>query len=195
MEVTELGQLDLNKLYSYADYYSWKLIERVELIKGRIMRMSPAPSRLHQTLLRKIGTKIINYLENTTCQVYYAPFDVRLDRNQEDHKVKNVVQPDICVVCDLSKLDDRGCNGAPELVIEILSPGNTSKEMKFKFELYETAGVLEYWIVDPTEKIIWQYVLLNEKFTNHKPLIVEDEIESHVIKGLIISLTDIFKAL
>lgn len=193
MEITELGQLDLTKTYSYADYYSWKFQERVELLKGKIMQMSPAPSRVHQTLQAKIGTKLYNFLENEACQMFYAPFDVRLERVKDDKKVQNVVQPDICVVCDITKLDDRGCSGAPELVIEILSPGNTKKEMKYKFELYEAAGVLEYWIVDPTEKVIFQYVLENKQFINHRPLIEEDSIQSVAISGFLLPLASIFE--
>jgi Uma2 family endonuclease len=192
MEITELGQLDLTKTYSYADYYSWKFQERVELLRGKIMQMSPAPSRVHQTLQAKIGTKLYNFLENQPCEMFYAPFDVRLERVKDDKNVQNVVQPDICVVCDISKLDDRGCSGAPELIVEILSPGNTKKEMKYKFELYEAAGVLEYWIVDPTEKVIFQYVLENKQFTNHRPLIEEDTIQSVAIAGFSMTLVSIF---
>ena len=107
--------------------------------------------------------------------------------------MQNVVQPDICVVCDITKLDDRGCSGAPELIVEILSPGNTKKEMKYKFELYEAEGVQEYWIVDPTEKVILQYILENNQFTNHRPLIEEDTIQSTVLQGFTLPLSNIFE--
>jgi Uma2 family endonuclease len=192
MEITSLSQLDLTKTYNYADYFSWKIQERVELLKGKIMQMSPAPSRVHQTLQAKIGTKLHVFLEGQPCQMFYAPFDVRLEGVKDDKKVHNVVQPDICVVCDITKLDDRGCSGAPELIVEILSPGNTKKEMKYKFELYEAAGVLEYWIVDPTEKVIFQYVLEKGQFTNHRPLIEEDSIESVAIDGFTMQLAKVF---
>lgn len=193
MEITSLNQLDLNRTYSYLDYFSWRLPERVELLWGKVMKMSPAPTRQHQAISRKIGTKLVNFLENSPCQVFYAPFDVRLERTTDDSKVKNVVQPDICVICDLTKLDDRGCSGAPELIIEILSPGNTKKEMKYKFELYEKSGVQEYWMVDPAEKIILQYNLINGQYVNHRPLIEEDTIHSAVIEGLSLDLESIFK--
>lgn len=192
MEITSLSQLDLDKSYTYADYFSWKFQERVELLRGKIMNMSPAPSRLHQSLSSFIGTKIINYLQFKSFNVYYAPFDVRLTRNKNDKNIITVVQPDICVVCDETKLDERGCNGAPELVIEILSPGNSKKEMGIKFELYEEAGVQEYWIVDSTEKVIWQYHLENNQFTNHKPLIEDDTIQSKVITGFTMDLFELF---
>ncbi len=194
MQITDLSQLDLNKTYSYADYFSWKFQERVELLKGKIMRMSPAPNRQHQTISRILGTQLVVFLNKLSCQVFYAPFDVRLEKSQNDKLVQNVVQPDICVICDLTKLDDRGCSGAPELIIEILSPGNTKKEMKYKFELYEAAGVEEYWIVDPSEKVVWQYALEKGQFVNHKPLIEEDTLHSKVLEGFSIALAEVFKS-
>lgn len=193
MEITSLNQLDLEKSYSYADYFSWKFRERVELLKGKIMKMSPAPSRRHQTMSRIVGTNIINFLDKSPCQVFYAPFDVRLERANDDRKVQNVVQPDICVICDLSKLDDRGCSGAPELIVEILSPGNTKKEMKDKFELYEAAGVEEYWIIEPTENIVLQYFLENGHFVNYRPLIEEDILHSRVLEGFSLELSSVFE--
>jgi Uma2 family endonuclease len=193
MEITNLSQLDLSKRYTYADYFSWKFQDRVELLKGKIMAMSPAPSRRHQVISQKINLKLSNFLVESPCEVYYAPFDVRLERLEDDSKIESVVQPDICVVCDLSKLDEKGCLGAPELIVEILSPGNTKKEMKYKFELYESSGVEEYWIVDPSEKVVLQYSLENGRFTNHRPLIEEDSLSSTVIKGFTMDLKDVFK--
>jgi Uma2 family endonuclease len=102
------------------------------------------------------------------------------------------LQPDICVICDLTKLDDRGCSGAPELVVEILSPGNTKKEMKYKFELYEAAGEQECWIVDPIQKMVLQYILKDNSFVNYHPLIEEDTLKSYVLEGLEIDLKEIF---
>ena len=192
MEITRLSQLDLTKSYTYADYFSWKFEDRVELIKGKIFSMSPAPSRKHQEISQFISNEVYNFLKNQPCKVFSAPFDVRLQRIKDDKKVHNVVQPDICVICDLSKLDDRGCSGAPELIIEILSPGNTKKEMKYKFELYEEAGVEEYWIVDPTEKTVLQYIFSNGQLSNHRPLIEEDDLHSSVLKGFSLELQEVF---
>jgi Uma2 family endonuclease len=192
MEITDINQLDFSKTYTYADYFSWKFQERVELLKGKIFKMSPAPNRLHQTILTDFGTEISYFLKNKPCQVFFAPFDVRLDRFVTDKMVLTVVQPDICVVCDNSKLDERGCLGAPELVIEILSPGNTKKEMKYKFELYEASGVQEYLIVDPTEQVLWQYKLENGQFTNHRPLIIDDVYKSAVLQGFDLPISEIF---
>lgn len=193
MEITSLKQLDLSKAYTYADYLTWKFQERVELFKGKIMEMSPAPSRQHQVLVTDLGGELYTFLKGGSCQLFFAPFDVRLEGLINEKQTQSVVQPDLCVVCDLSKLDDRGCNGAPELVVEILSPGNTKKEMKYKFELYEAAGVEEYWIVDPAEKVVWQYVSIDGLFTNHKPLIEEDRLESKVLDGFVVELASIFK--
>lgn len=193
MEITSLSQLDLDKTYSYADYFSWKFQERVELLKGKIMKMSPAPSRQHQEIAQFINSELYSFLKTNPCRVFFAPFDVRLERVKDDKKVENVVQPDLCVVCDLTKLDDRGCSGAPELIVEILSPGNTKKEMKYKFQLYEAAGVEEYWIVDPSEKVVFQYVLENAQFVNHRPLIEEDTLHSKVLDGFSLRLDGVFK--
>ncbi len=192
MQITNLSQLDFSKTYSYADYFSWKFQERVELLKGKIMNMSPAPSRRHQTMAGIIYRKIADLLDTKPCQVFFAPFDVRLERTQDDKLVQNVVQPDICVVCDVSKLDDRGCCGAPDLIVEILSAGNSKKEMKYKFELYEAAGVLEYWIVNPFEKAVLQYHLINNQYINYKPLTEDDVLHSSVLKGFSLQLADVF---
>jgi Uma2 family endonuclease len=192
MEITELSQLDLTKSYSYFDYLSWRFQERVELYKGKIFEMSPAPASKHQRYSADIGFQIQTFLYKKPCQIYYAPFDVRLERNTDDKKNTTVVQPDISVICDANKIDEKGCNGAPDLVVEILSPGNSKKEMKLKFELYEEAGVLEYWIVDPEKEVVFQYILENGIFTNHKPLISDDILVSKVIKGFSFELAKIF---
>ncbi|MDQ3682369.1 MAG: Uma2 family endonuclease [Bacteroidota bacterium] len=180
--------------YTYADYLQWKFEERVELIKGRIFKMSPAPNPKHQQVSIKLSSRIFNLLEGKNCQVYAAPFDIRLPvkNRKRDNEITNVVQPDICIICDELKIDERGCCGAPDLVIEILSPGNTKKEVKIKFELYEEAGVKEYWIVYPAEENIAVFLLSeNGKFNGAKIYAAGDHIES-TIKGLSINVNDIF---
>jgi len=127
---TSLSMLDLSKVYSYADYLTWQFAERVELIKGYLMKMA-APSRFHQQISSRLHIQIGSFLQGKKCQSFFAPFDVRLlnkNRSTPDNNVYSVVQPDLCVVCDLDKLDERGCNGAPEWIIEILSPGNSKHE-------------------------------------------------------------------
>ncbi len=163
--ITDINQLDLNKRYTYADYLSWRFEETVELIRGKIYRMSPTPSGSHQEISGNIHGLIWNYLSDKPCKVFSAPYDVRLPLppdQQTDHKIDTVVQPDICVICDLSKLDEKGCLGAPDWVIEILSKGSSRKDLNEKFDLYQHAGVKEYWIVHPYEGTILVYHL-NDK--------------------------------
>lgn len=194
--ITSLDQLDFDKTYSYADYLKWQLQERVELIKGKIFKMSPAPARRHQRISGILHFEIYKFFENKACQVYSAPFDVRLTPVQNDDKniIYTVVQPDICVICDLTKLDDKGCIGAPDWIIEILSPGNSQTEMKNKFEVYQENGVKEYWIADPANEVILPYVL-NEtgKFIGLPPATLEDQISSHVFPDFKLNVANIFK--
>ena len=165
---TKLSQLDLNKSYTYADYLMWQLKERVELIKGKIMAISPAPARMHQKILRKINRAFDSHFAEHLCEVYFAPLEVRVPDKKGN--IKTVVQPDLCVICDPSKLDDRGCLGAPDLVVEILSPGNSKREMKDKFELYQENGVAEYWVVRPEEKNIQIFLLEKGKYIGLAPI-------------------------
>jgi Uma2 family endonuclease len=181
--------------YTYADYLKWKFEEQVELIRGKIFKMSPAPTSLHQQISRRLFLRIGNFLEKKSCQLFSAPYDVRLPvkNKKKDSEITTVVQPDLCVICDETKIDERGCIGAPDLIMEILSPGNTEKEMKLKFELYEEAGVKEYWVVYPSEENFAVFIL-NEKgkYDGAKIYAGNDRIKSISVKGLIINLEDIF---
>lgn len=138
------------QVYTYADYLSWEEGDRLELIEGTPVMMVP-PSTAHQAILMEISRQIANYLEGKACKVFPAPFAVRLfsDKDTPDGDVNTVVEPDITIVCDLDKLDKRGCNGAPDAVIEILSPSIAKYDRFTKLHLYRKAGVKEYWIVDP----------------------------------------------
>ncbi|OOR90095.1 restriction endonuclease [Moraxella caviae] len=189
--ITSLAQLDMSKTYSYADYMLWQLNERVELIKGKILAMSPAPTRFHQDVSGNLFLTFRTFLHNHPCKVYTAPFDVRLPIPTKG-KADTVVQPDLCVICDKSKLDDAGCNGAPELVIEILSKGNSKREMNIKFELYQEAGVLEYWIVDPANFSVLVYTLQDGKFITGRPFTEGDIVKSPLFPELRIAVDDIF---
>lgn len=160
--ITSIDELDLSKRYTYADYLTWKLGEMVELIQGKIFRMSPAPSLAHQKASSNLHIIIGSFLRNKDCRIFSAPFDVRLPlppNKQTADKIDTVVQPDISIICDASKLDEKGCIGPPEWIIEIISPATSKKDHKDKFELYQNAGVNEYWLVYPTEKIITSYYL------------------------------------
>ena len=188
--ITDINQLDFNKRYTYADYLTWQFKERVELLRGRIFRMSPAPNRRHQRILSNLFSPIYIMLEKNQCEVYPAPFDVVLSKNGLD----TVVQPDISVICDRDKLTELGCTGAPDIIIEILSPGNTRKEMKEKFELYEENGVKEYWIADPERSSISIYSLSREgKYVGSKPFVGEECVESDVLKEFSLTMDTVFK--
>ncbi len=162
-KITQLSQLDLNGDYSYADYLTWQFDETVELIKGKIFAMSPAPNVQHQRISIRLSSRLYHFFEGQECQVFAAPFDVRLyDRRKSllaNQEIHTVVQPDLCVVCDKTKLDEQGCNGAPDWIIEILSKGNAKKEVTLKHRLYQDSGVKEYWLIFPYEEVVQQFFL------------------------------------
>ena len=190
MEITSLNQLDLvNGIYSYADYLVWKIKERVELLKGKILEMS-VPSPIHQEISGNLQGALFVFLKNSKCKLYTAPFDVRFPQKGES-QVYTVVQPDWCVVCDFEKIDSKGCVGAPDLVVEILSPGNSKKEMKSKFALYQEEGVREYWIVDPERELVFVYVADNKKFKPTIP-IADDYVYSTIFPDFKIHTSDVF---
>ncbi len=206
--ITDINQLDLNGVYSYADYLKWQFDERIELLKGKIFRMSPAPSTKHQKISFNLVFKLGVYLELSNCQIFSAPFDVRLSVNKDiniskryrnktkslpDGKIMTVVQPDICVICNLDILDEKGCVGSPDLVIEILSPGNSRREMKDKFEIYQEAGIPEYWIVDPEHEFIIIYHMQKNLYVGSAPYYSGDTISSHSIKGFTLDVENVFK--
>ncbi len=178
--------------YSYADYLKWDYEEIVELIKGKIFAKAAAPSRRHQEISGSIYLAIGNFLKNHRCMVYSAPFDVRFSKNPKDEKVKSVVQPDISVICDPSKLDDKGCLGAPDLIVEILSPGNSRVELKDKYELYQEFGVREYWVVHPSECTLLIYTLVDGEFRPSRLLTAGDKITSSVLPDFELDLEEVF---
>ena len=194
--ITSLSQLDLNKSYTYADYLLWQFEERVELIKGQILQMA-APSRAHQQVSINLATILKNAFWKSSCKVYAAPFDVRLPHfsQKKNMDVVTVVQPDISVICDPSKLDDRGCIGAPDIVVEILSPGNSRREMKDKYAVYEESGVQEYWIVSLSEKALYVFRLNEQgKYYGIQPFVEGDTLTTPVLPDINILLTEVFAA-
>jgi Uma2 family endonuclease len=145
--------------HTYGDYLRWCEDVRYELIEGLAYAMAPAPTRLHQEFVLQIGRQLADALEGTPCRPFIAPFDVRLPRNAEpDDSVETVVQPDLSVICDATKLDERGCRGAPDWVLEVLSPATASHDLILKRRVYERAGVREYWLVHPTDRVVTVYV-------------------------------------
>jgi Uma2 family endonuclease len=149
--------------YTYADYLEWDEGERYEIIDGEAYMMA-TPSRLHQEICGNFYYCLRSYLEGKSCKVYAAPFSVRLFP-ADDRSDDTVVEPDITVVCDPSKLDDRGCNGAPDLIIEILSLSTARYDRIVKFNKYREAGVREYWIIDPEEKAVFAHILKDGQYT------------------------------
>jgi Uma2 family endonuclease len=142
--VKQFNEIDASLTYSYANYLNWLFPERVELIKGKIFKMSPAPSSVHQEVIGNIFLKLGNFLKKQPCKVYVSPFDVRFPKDSNNDKaIFTVLQPDICVICDRSKIDARGCIGAPDLVVEVLSPGNSKMELLNKYKVYEDIGDTE----------------------------------------------------
>lgn len=148
------------RLYSYADILSWDTKTRYELYNGQPKALA-APSDAHQRAFRGIFMQFANYLAGKQCEVFSAPFDVRLFEKAADRpeNVNTVVQPDILVICDPDKVDRHGVHGAPDLIIEILSDSTQRTDRLVKFNLYCQAGVQEYWIVDPSTRTVAVYTL------------------------------------
>ncbi len=183
--------------YSYADYLRWTIEERVELIKGKIFKMSPAPSCNHQQIVSTVLSTIYHYLKTKDSKVFTAPFDVRFPKkSKKDDEVFTVLQPDICIVCDLSKLDQRGCIGAPDLVVEILSAANNKKELKNKYEVYEESGVKEYWVISPQNQTFLAYKLSEAgKFIPTRLFVEGDIYCTELLPGFELNLEEVFSNL
>jgi Uma2 family endonuclease len=196
-QITDFSQLDLKKQYTYADYLTWTFDERLELIKGWIYKMSPAPRRKHQAVSGNLFFELKKHFNACNCHVYEAPFDVRLKKNKgSDSEVNTVVQPDISVFCDLSKLDDRGAIDAPDLVVEITSDSTMKKDYNEKFNLYEENGVQEYWIVNPDSKSMEIFTKVEDKFESVGVFNVNDgatEVSSVLFPELHVDLVSVFK--
>lgn len=179
--------------YTFADCMAWDEKERAEIINGETVMMAP-PSRAHQEVSGELFGQLRDYLKGKRCKVYSAPFAVRPFEQDGDRPedVDTMVEPDISVVCDLSKLDDAGCKGAPDLVIEILSPSSLRHDRFTKFNLYQRAGVREYWIVDPASKSAQSFVLENGHYTAKEFGAAGDKMKVHVLEDCILDLTQVF---
>jgi len=188
-EVNEVARkYDDLKRYTYSDYASWDDGNRYELIDG-ITHMMSAPSAEHQRISGKLFRKISDFLDGKKCEVFYAPFDVCLNGKGDDDYT--VVQPDLLVVCDELKIDDKRCDGAPDMVIEIISPSTSRLDRLTKLNKYLEAGVREYWIVDPEDKGVTVHILENAKYVISA---YEDEaiISVNVLEGCEVVLHEIF---
>jgi Uma2 family endonuclease len=158
--------------HTYADYRQWPEDVRYELIAGLAYAMGPAPARRHQEVALEVARQIADALEGSPCRPYIAPFDVRLPQaGESDDQVDTVVQPDISVICDKAKLDEHGCRGAPDWIVEVLSPATAGHDQIVKRALYERVGVREYWLVHPVDRVVSIYLLENGAYG--KPAVQE----------------------
>lgn len=193
-------QQESQRRYTYADYLTWPEDERIEIIDGVPYHtyggpifegssvMHATPNRVHQEISSNIHNQLYDFLKGKSCKVYAAPFSVRLDAVGNDD---TTLEPDIVVVCDKSKLDERGCKGAPDFVIEILSPSTARKDRIIKFQKYQQAGVKEYWIVDPDTKSLQACIFENGRYFV-TPYADTDTAPVTVLPGCIINLQDVF---
>jgi Uma2 family endonuclease len=155
--IMPLARKKENQYYTYADVLTWDEGERYELFDGEAFLMAP-PNRIHQKILGELFVRLHAFSKEKVCEVYPAPFGVRLFP-REDNSDDTFFEPDITVVCNPARLDDQGCRGAPDMVVQILSPSTARHDFLYKFNAYRRAGVREYWIVNPDEKILQVYIL------------------------------------
>ena len=179
--------------YTFADVLSWDEDERIEIIDGEAFMMA-TPSRIHQEISGELFRQLANFLEGKQCRVYPAPFGVRLFARDGDgpEDVDTLVEPDISVVCDRSKLDQHGCKGAPEMVIEILSPSTLRHDRLVKLNLYQQAGVREYWIVDPDNQSVLVFTLGGHVLEIREDYGREDVAKVSVLDGCFLELSKVF---
>ena len=194
-ENQKLEEPDLTGTYTARDYITWKSEELMELIRGKIFKMTPSPLRKHQQVSARIFLLIGPHFSGP-CEAYYAPLDVYLIHPGEDWKeTKNIFQPDLFVVCDPEKLHDRGCIGAPDLVVEILSSGTAKKDLGLKRDLYEEYGVKELWIVHPNDGTVAVHVLENGKY-HILPIYAKGQIlQSPTFPNLKFDLDEVFSGI
>ena len=173
--------------YTYEDYLACDDDTRFELIDG-VMYLMATPTRVHQQILGELYARLYNFLRGKPCKVYFAPFSVRLSVGEGRD---TVLEPDLVVVCDKEKLDDRGCVGAPDMVVEILSPSTSKKDRTLKFNKYRQAGVRELWIVDPGDKTVTVYMLMNGEYTA-RAYDDSETVPVHILDGCSIDLPGVF---
>lgn len=179
--------------YTLADCLAWEEGTRGEIIDGEAVMMAP-PSTAHQLISMELARQLANFLEGRKCRVLPAPFAVRLFERAGDkpEDVQTVVEPDLSVVCDSAKLDKYGCRGAPDLVVEVLSPSTQRHDRLVKLDLYQRAGVLEYWIVSPEEQTVQVLLLRGGLLLPHELYGPEDIAKVNVLEGCFVELSKVF---
>lgn len=180
--------------YTFADVLTWDSDERAEIIDGEVIMMAPAPARVHQEVSFEFCRQLGNYLKGKRCKAFPAPFAVRLFEQDGDspEDVDTMVEPDITVVCDPSKLDERGCKGAPDMVVEILSPSTQRHDRFTKFSLYQRAGIREYWMVDPDSRTAQSFILEDGHYSVKEFGTAGDKMMVNVLEDCVIDLSEIF---
>jgi len=185
----------LDRRYTYADYRTWPDDERWELIDGVAWNMSPAPSSTHQAILGELHIQVAPHVKGTHCRVFLAPFDVLLPETggQREDDVPNVVQPDLTGICDASRITERGCFGAPDWVVEIISPWTLKKDLDAKFALYERNGIREYWVIDPGSRTVHVYRLeVSGRYGDSVIHEKDAEIPCPVGSGIVVHVAELF---
>ncbi len=182
--------------FTYSDYVTWNDDESWEVIHGEAYNMTPAPATNHQLISGELLFQIRSQLKEKPCKVIAAPFDVRLPIGEKkEEEIENIVQPDISVVCDPGKLDEKGCLGPPDLIIEIISPSTSRKDRMEKFFLYEQVGVKEYWLVSPDDKIVEIFILGTDGKYSRPEIYNEThtiQLKIKVLKDIKIDLNSVF---
>jgi Uma2 family endonuclease len=182
------------KAYTYKDYLSYNENERIEIIEGEIINMSPAPSRIHQEIISELHFRLKEYIKsnNLSCKVSPAPFHVILKNDDEDiFNSKNIVQPDISVICDKNKLTEKGCTGSPDMIVEVILPYNPSNDYVRKLNLYEKFKVTEYWIINPMRKNVLVYVLTENGYDAPIAYTFSDKVKVNIYNTLEIDFNSI----
>ena len=186
--ITSVDQLDPDGNYTLADYLSWQFAESVEIIKGKLFKMSPAPRPKHQLIAGSVHAQFYNLVRRRKCKAFMAPFDVYFPT---ENGKPSIVQPDVSIVCDLAKVTKRACEGAPDVTVEVLSPSTSKKDLTTKFELYSQFGVKEYWIVFPEEELVQQFVHNGQELKLHG-IYTTGLAPSEAIEGLTLDIDEVF---
>lgn len=186
--------INYDRSYTYADYLKLEIDEMVEIIRGKIFRMCAAPSTKHQGISLNIASLIHNELKGKNCKVFNAPIDVVLPiANKKRTKSTNVVQPDICVICDPKIIEETAVFGVPDFVIEIVAGKEIKRDTQYKYSIYEEAGVGEYWIIFAEIRLVEVFILENEKYQRLNAFSEDDVVPVKTLPGLSISIDDIFE--
>lgn len=179
--------------HTYSDYKGFEIDEMVEVIRGKLFTMSPAPGSTHQMVSINLTGMLWSHFIDSSSHIITAPYDVILPiANLSFENAQTIVQPDICIICDKNKIKERGCFGAPDLIIEILSPHTSKKDIQLKYQVYEEAGVTEFWVVMPGQQIVEVYVLHDGRYDRYGAYAWEDTVTSYLFPEIRIALGDVF---